>query len=175
MKLGIINFDRTLAARDEVLSERETVVFFFKSSAMRDAVYEMQSETGRAANHLAVAQALEARLTSGINHVSRNVHSGGRRNTRRGSIVTRAQRSQGEDEMLPKIASHLEKAGKRVKALDFFFRSGQSLSRGGLEGAIGMFQRCLILSDELGDDVSSYMRAVYGVGFERNQARKIAS
>ena len=140
-------------------SRREKMVFYFVSSVTQHAVYEMQAPEGFAANHLAVAQALEASLVSGSFSSMDRPHG----KVRRGSIASVAVRVSNEKEILPKIALHLERAGKKLRAVDFYFRAGSALSSQGLVSAGRMFHKCLALSKSLGDSVSGFMRARYSL------------
>lgn len=55
--------------------------------------------------------------------------------TRRGSIATPKERRDNEGEVLPKIAHHLEKAGKALAAIEYYYRAGITLENNGLEGS----------------------------------------
>ena len=63
--------------------------------------------------------------------------------------------------ILPKAAFHLEEAGKKSRALDFYFRAGLYLKESGSSATADMFKKCDALASELGDNVSIYMRANY--------------
>ena len=169
--LGVEDQSRTRSA-----IKREDVVLYFCSGATHRAVYEMQSEGGSSANHLAIAQALQGELTRGKVQSSmslskdrstrrtRNAVSSSRRrrgSRRRGSIAPMQEQQRGETELFPKIAHHLEHAGKKLKALEYYFGAGRALEESGLVGAADMFQQCLVISEVLGDECSSFMRAEY--------------
>ncbi len=168
----LVNARVLLLDHDESHVDQKAITFHFSSSETQRAVYGMQSDAGRQINHLCVAQALEAMLLTGSfrndgtsrtasNQEWKAGKSRRRRSRRRGSIVPPQERHVKTVDILPKIASHLKEANKRLKSLDFFFRAGRAMSEQGLEGAIDMFRSCLELSDSLGDDVSTFMRAEY--------------
>ena len=72
------------------------------------------------------------------------------------------------EEILPKIAFHLEKAGKSFRALETFFQAGCVLEKKGLVGCVTMFQKCMELSKSIGDECSEFMRASYSLHLSRN-------
>ena len=166
---GILVVDKS---NHESEQDREELAFFFSSIATQAAVYEMQSESGRISNHLAVAQALERKLGPlqfGATSFEASVGGSGRRqsnfNRRRGSIAPPKQDEHSLihlQEILPKLSRHLVAAGKRLKGLEMSFRAGRSFAKSGSAEAVNMFRQCLELSETLGDDVSTFMKATYG-------------
>ena len=156
--------DRTQNGRSAVIS--------FCSGTTQKCVYEMQSEEGRSANHLATAHALQIGLGSGkfdgslgsngTGQRGRRMSLRSRRGTRRrGSIAPIVQQQGMEAELYPKIAYHLRCAGKKIKALEFYFKAGRSLARSGLVGASDLFEQCLVIANSLGDECSDFMKAEY--------------
>ena len=113
-------------------------------TAAQLACYEMQTSASRERNHLAVAQVLQ-----GILDKSTGTRTG----------VCRAAHLTEQSRLLPKIARHLALGKKRLNALETYFRAGKQLTRDGSSAAFEMFRQCNALADELGDDVSIYMRA----------------
>ena len=156
---------------------RKTVTLRFTSEAQKHTIYDMQSIHVRCANHLAAARAMETILmgmqntaplgpSSGVRRLvgppgtvqSRTMkRSAHRRSQRRGSISRPEERKgRSEQEALPKIAMHLEKAGKELRALDFYFKAFTILDQSGSKAAIQMLRKCVSLAETLGDSVSSF-------------------
>ena len=77
---------------------------------------------------------------------------------RRSSVGPRSQEIQ---DSIPKIAWHLFSAKKRLQSLEYYFRAGLLLSKEGRGAAVDMFRKCDTIAEELGDEVSDYMRARY--------------
>ena len=169
---GLVKIEKRASRISRAPGTRSGIVFHFATRATLDAAYDMQSNEGRQINHLAVARALDARLhqalrfererpVQGLHNRLRSRKPNGKsaRRYRRGSLTPTKERLVSEIELLPKIASHMERAGKLLAALELYFKAGRTLAQAGISSATTMFRTCIELSEKLGDEVSQFMLA----------------
>ena len=163
---GLVKIEKRASRISRAPGTRSDIVFHFATRATLDAAYDMQSNEGRQINHLAVARALDARLHQALRFErespvlrSRKPNGKSARRYRRGSLTPPKERLVSKIELLPKIASHMERAGKLLAALELYFKAGRTLAQAGISSATTMFRTCIELSEKLGDEVSQFMLA----------------
>ena len=126
---------RALIEKGELVIDRSQAHGHLRFSTLssQQTAYEMQTQETREANHLAVGSALERQY---------NAWDGGRRRSSARPVTSRQSTSKiGKTseriQLLPKIALHLLKGGKRLKALEFYFQAGRKLNQEGAGAAMG--------------------------------------